>query len=79
MNREFAHHVAMKWLQSLSEAFETGVITASDYVTNEQAQEIHRELELFAARTLPQLHEALGTDPDLKATYHLHFLGVDHE
>jgi len=74
-----ATHQAMKWLQSLTDAYRSGVLIAGPHLTEEEVSEIDREMALFTSHVLPRLHSSFGTDPEHKATFHLHCLGTEEE
>lgn len=63
--------LAMRWLTSVLDALDSGVLHVAADVSDEQCREIERELWLLRRYRLAQMHAALGTAPDQIATIHL--------
>jgi hypothetical protein len=68
---EASQKAAMAWLQCMADAYQWGIIVPGPGLDPETRDNVVREMTEFFNRTLPRLHEAFGTSPLRKATYHL--------
>jgi hypothetical protein len=71
MTPDAAGALAMRWLSSLLDALDSGVLQVAPDVSPDQQRQIAREMWLLRSYWLSRMHSALGTSPDQFATIHL--------